>query len=92
VWVLTIYLGGVVSNKYLDEFMLIDGTTANLVVERTTEALLRDGIDVTISVEAMDDLVAQMAAWVGTRMLRFHNETGLGAQHIHVVLEVALSA
>lgn len=66
------------------------GPTIDLVVERPLEAQDRDGLDRGISREAMVALNNQMIGWVGTRLMRFHDEFGLAAQHVTVTVTVAM--
>jgi hypothetical protein len=68
------------------------GKTISVQWERTAEAQARDGLDTTISEQAMRDLNQQMLTWVGTRMIRYQEQTGLAVQNVKVTLTVEVSA
>lgn len=44
--------------------------------------------DLSISAEAMEELVQAMRLWLGTRMIRKHDASGTGAQNVEVELTV----
>lgn len=75
-----------------DEFMATDGPDIDLAVVRSTEAQLRDGLGTTLSVDATERLHAQMIAWVGTRVMRYHQQHGLMPQSVKVTLQVEVEA
>ena len=68
------------------------GKTIRVKLERTPEAQARDGLDATFSEQMMRDLNQQMLTWVGTRMIRYHEHTGLAVQNVKVTLTVEVSA
>ena len=71
-----------------DALLKLDGETMDFVVERSMETVNRDGLDVTISPEAMEALDFQMITWVGTRILRSGEEHGLMPQGVKVTVTV----
>lgn len=42
-----------------------------------------------LSAEVFDALASQMRLWLGTRMIRHHNRTGKGAQHVTIEIKVS---
>ena len=56
--------------EVLAELGATSGATYAFEVERTAHAIARDGLGVTLSAAALDELFWQMCAWVGTRLDR----------------------
>jgi len=78
-----------VARAYFDELMKVEGPDIDLVVERSAEAIERDGPGKTFSAESLDGLRTQMHMWVGSRILRNVNEGGM-PQKVKVSLHVEL--
>jgi hypothetical protein len=55
------------------------------------DAQLREGLDVSFSEDAIQDLYMQVMTWVGTRILRFHQESGVMPQTAQIRLTVDLT-
>lgn len=78
-----------VDEELLGQMAAVDGPTIVLSVERDDEEYAaRPGH--FISREAMEELRDQMAAWVGTRMMRRHTTTGKGVKGLEVVVTVKI--
>ena len=73
------------------EMVVMPGPTMDLVVSRSMETIDRDGLGVTISQEALEQLSAEMTTWVGTRILRQGEETGIMPQSLKVTLTVSFT-
>lgn len=71
-----------------DILLKTEGPTMDFVVERSMETIDRDGLDVTISPEAVEALDFQMLSWVSTRILRSGEEHGVMPQGIRVTVAV----
>lgn len=74
------------------EFMESDSPDAEFRIERPIEAQARDGLDRTFSMESLDTLSTQMITWVGTRMMKYEEATGLSPQNVSVVISVRANA
>jgi hypothetical protein len=74
--------------ELFDALLKLDGPTMDFVVERSLETVNRDGLDVTISRDALEALHFQMITWVGTRLLRSGEEKGLMPQGMKVTVTV----
>lgn len=61
-------------------------------IQRTVKAQDRDSLSASLSKEAFDSLHHSMAAWVGSRILRYNGETGLMPQNIRVTVDVQVNA
>ena len=70
--------------------MAMGGADIDLEIQRTAEAVLRDGPYRTFSAEAMSGLCDQMALWVGTRVLRALDGGQISPQRLTVRLHVEL--
>lgn len=79
------------SQMYADMLATV-GKSLSVELIRTPEAQARDGLDATFSEQMMRDLNQQMLTWVGTRMIRYHEHTGLAVQNVKVTLTVEVSA
>ena len=83
---------GPLGNPYLKEYLQMPGQEIEFVVERDMETQARDGSNVTISTDALDQLQTQFMTFVGTRLMQFHLETGFGAQRLSVEVKVSMEA
>lgn len=75
-----------------DEMMDMPDATLSIGVNRTATAQDRDGMGATISPQAFAALQEQMGAWVGTRVMRYEQQTGLMPQQITVTITVDVHA
>jgi hypothetical protein len=79
-------------NPHWDRLMSVEHHTMSTRIERTMAAQARDGLDGTFSREAMDDLNAEVINFIGTRIARYYDATGLMPQSMEVMLNVEVSA
>jgi len=72
------------------EMMGVDSPSITIRIERDADITLRDGLERGFSKEAMEFLHWQVSAWVGTRVMRAYDQTGLMAQTVTVDINVTL--
>jgi hypothetical protein len=80
------------ANPYFDAFSDIEGSTLKIALDRDVEAQASEGLGMSFSEGAMQDLHMQLMTWVGTRMLRFAEDNGVMPQTMTVKLNVDLTA
>jgi hypothetical protein len=78
------------TDELLQTMLATEGTSMTFEVERDLPTVDRDGLSVTFSEEALNDLYWRMALWVGTRVRRRLEETGIGPQAMRVTVNVDL--
>jgi hypothetical protein len=77
-------------NYEFDDLCLMAGPVMEFIGERMPEAVKRDGPDRTLSVEAMDALITNVKAWVGSRMIRAMDLYNQPPQHVKIIVTVEL--
>lgn len=80
------------NEEIFNRMMKMEGGELSLTVNRTPTAQDRDGLSASLSPEAFDVLMTQIKTWVGTRMVRYGQETGLMPQNVNVSVDVTVSA
>lgn len=73
-----------------DRMLSTPGRRMIFDVNRDADATDRDGLGATLSQAAMETLGRSMVTWVGTRILRAHEETGLMPQRVEVEVSVTM--
>lgn len=71
-------------------FLTTDGDSHVFEVNRTDEAVLRDGFDTTLSADAMAEMEWAITAWIGSRLVRAMDRTGVGPVKVEVAVTVRL--
>ena len=81
------------ANKALMAKMLAeDGPAMDFEVSRTIDTQAIEGLGVTFSEAAMASLSQQMIMWVGTRIMRYGEQTGAMPQTLRVTVTVETQA
>jgi hypothetical protein len=79
-----------IMEKTYFEMLDTDGPNITMRIERDADVTLRDGLERGFSREAMEFLHWQVSAWVGTRVMRAYDQTGLMAQAVTININVTL--
>jgi hypothetical protein len=72
------------------EILKLHGSELHLTVQRSEEAIERDGERGTISREAFEDMAEAMKAWLGSRLYRYWGNHDKGAHKVEIQLKVIL--
>lgn len=72
------------------EMITMPGTSHTFEIARDTGTTRRDGLDVSLSPEAVEHLHWLMSCWVGTRLVRTWDRDKIGPQKITVTVSVAV--
>lgn len=80
------------SEQMYEKMMKIDGPNMEFVIGRGIEAQDRDGLSKTISQEAFDTLMQQIRVWIGTRVMRYDDQSGVMPQTVTVNISVDVEA
>ncbi len=78
--------------KLWQEMLTLEGPELDLVIERTADAQLRDGLDRHFSEEAMEGLIMNIQTFILTRLVKYQDATGLAPQNMKVSISLDLSA
>lgn len=74
--------------KLYERYMEIPDMEMGFDVGRALETIGRDGLGVTMSMDAFDFMKDQIAMFIGTRLMRRWNQTALAPQRVIVTVRV----
>ena len=75
-----------------DDMLATPSLEAEFIIVRTAEVQVRDGLDRTVSAEAMEEMSLDINTFIGTRIARYHDQTGLAPQTVRVLIRVEVNA
>jgi len=78
------------AQRFYEKYMAIEGNEMAFETARVLEAIGRDGLGKTYSIDAMRFMKDNINMFINTRLVRKWNETGFAPQRITVLVHVQL--